>query len=115
MHSVLNTFINVTNQEGKLKLDFAIAFDIVEHVAILKIMKHMGFPEKWLPCMNLLFTSGFSPFMDMIERRLTACSSRLSVSGRLQMVNSVITPTIIYPMHVFGYETKWDVIAPSQF
>lgn len=40
----------------------------------------------------------FSPIVDRIERRLTACSSLLSLLGRLQMVNSVITPTILYPM-----------------
>jgi hypothetical protein len=39
-----------------------------------------------------------SPLMDRVERRLSACSSLLSYSGRLQMVNSVITPTCLYAM-----------------
>jgi retron-type reverse transcriptase len=42
----------------------------------------------------------YSPIMCKIEKRLTACSSLLSISGRLQMVNSVITPTVLYPMCV---------------
>lgn len=40
----------------------------------------------------------FSPLMDKIERRLTACSSMLSYTGRLQMVNYVLTSTAAYAM-----------------
>jgi hypothetical protein len=32
----------------KLKLDFAKAFDTVEHEAIIQVMRHKGFNEKWL-------------------------------------------------------------------
>jgi hypothetical protein len=31
-----------------LKLDFAKAFDTIEHEAILKVMKLMGFNDTWL-------------------------------------------------------------------
>jgi hypothetical protein len=31
-----------------LKLDFAKAFDTIEHEAIIQVMKHKGFSEKWL-------------------------------------------------------------------
>lgn len=37
-----------------------------------------------------------TPIMDRIERRLTASSSLLSYSGRLQMVSSVISPSATY-------------------
>ncbi|WVZ90116.1 hypothetical protein U9M48_036446 [Paspalum notatum var. saurae] len=43
----------------------------------------------------------FSPLNDKIERRLSACSVYLSYSGRLEMVNSVITPTVTYAMSTF--------------
>jgi len=39
-----------------------------------------------------------TPLMDRVERRLTACSAFLSFSGRLQMINSVLTPTVTYAM-----------------
>jgi hypothetical protein len=40
----------------------------------------------------------YTPLMDKIERKLSACSSLLSYSGRLQMVQSVITSTATYAM-----------------
>lgn len=43
-----------------LKLDFAKAFDTVEHLAMLAIMKQMGFPAKWLNWMDMLFSYGNS-------------------------------------------------------
>ena len=39
-----------------------------------------------------------SPLIVKIERRLNATSSMLSLSGRLQLINSVITPTVTYAM-----------------
>ena len=43
-----------------LKLDFAKAFDTIEHEPMMNIMKHMGFDEKWLIWMNSIFGSGVS-------------------------------------------------------
>jgi hypothetical protein len=40
----------------------------------------------------------YTPLMDKIKRKLSACSSLLSYSGRLQMVQSVITSTATYAM-----------------
>jgi len=39
-----------------------------------------------------------TPLMDRMERRLNACSSFLSYSGRLEMINSAITPIATYTM-----------------
>jgi hypothetical protein len=39
-----------------------------------------------------------TPMMDRVERRLSACSTWLSYSGRLEMVNSAITPITTYAM-----------------
>jgi hypothetical protein len=40
----------------------------------------------------------FTPLMDRIERRLTACSSLLSYTARLEMINYVISPTVTYSL-----------------
>jgi hypothetical protein len=39
-----------------------------------------------------------TPLMDRVERRLSTCSSLLSYSSRLEMVNSAITPITSYAM-----------------
>ena len=39
-----------------------------------------------------------TPLMDHVERKLSAFSSYLSYSGRLQMINSVLSPTVTYAM-----------------
>lgn len=39
-----------------------------------------------------------TPMMDTVERRLLGCSTWLSYSGRLQMLNSAITPITTYAL-----------------
>jgi hypothetical protein len=39
-----------------------------------------------------------TPMMDRIERRLSGCSTWLSYSGRLQMLNSALTPITTYAL-----------------
>jgi hypothetical protein len=39
-----------------------------------------------------------TPIMDRVEKSLSACSTWLSYSGRLEMVNSAITPITTYAM-----------------
>ena len=39
-----------------------------------------------------------TPLMDKVERRLSAFSTFLSYSGHLQMINSILTPTVTYAM-----------------
>jgi retron-type reverse transcriptase len=43
-----------------LKLDFAKAFDTIDHDAMLKIMEQMGFDNKWLGWIKNIFSSGKS-------------------------------------------------------
>jgi retron-type reverse transcriptase len=43
-----------------LKLEFEKAFDRIEHEAMLEIMKHLGFGDKWISWMKLIFGSGTS-------------------------------------------------------
>ena len=43
-----------------LKLDFEKAFDKVEHGSILKVLKHLGFGDKWISWFNDILRSGTS-------------------------------------------------------
>jgi hypothetical protein len=43
-----------------LKLDFAKAFDTLEHAALLKILQCKGFDERWIRMIRALLTSGSS-------------------------------------------------------
>ena len=43
-----------------LKLDFAKAFDTIDHEAMIKIMRQMGFDEKWIKWISIIFGSGKS-------------------------------------------------------
>lgn len=43
-----------------LKLDFAKAFNTIEHAAMLDIMKAMGFDHRWLGWIKRIFGSGIS-------------------------------------------------------
>jgi hypothetical protein len=44
-------------------LDFAKAFDTVEHSSMLSVMKHMGFPEKWLHWISMILSTGYSSIL----------------------------------------------------
>ena len=43
-----------------LKLDFAKAFDTVEHNTIIWMMQHLGFPDLWIKWIKLILSSGSS-------------------------------------------------------
>jgi hypothetical protein len=50
-----------SNQEILLlKLYFAKAFDTIDHSAMIKIMQHMGFDERWIKWIQAIFGSGKS-------------------------------------------------------
>ena len=42
-----------------------------------------------------------APLLDRVERKLSACSSLLSYSSRVEYINTVITPTVSYVMCTF--------------
>jgi retron-type reverse transcriptase len=57
-----------------LKLDFAKAFDTIDHSAMLKIMKQMGFSEKWLGWIQTIFSTGKSAvLLNGVPRRQFFC------------------------------------------
>jgi hypothetical protein len=43
-----------------LKLDFAKAFDTVEHTAIMKVFECMGFDDRWLMWFRMIMSTGTS-------------------------------------------------------
>jgi hypothetical protein len=53
------------SQESKketvdLKLDFAKAFDTIEHNVILTMHRQLGFPDKWISWVQIILNSGSS-------------------------------------------------------
>jgi len=57
-------FLHICHHSKKeiviLKLDFAMAFDKLEHQVILDVMKFKGFPEKWVRWVDVILKSGTS-------------------------------------------------------
>jgi hypothetical protein len=43
-----------------LKMDFAKAFDTIDHSAMLNIMAQMGFDDKWISWINIIFSTSMS-------------------------------------------------------
>jgi hypothetical protein len=46
-----------------LKLDFAKAFDTVEHAAILKVFESWGFDSRWMQWLSMIMSSGTSEIL----------------------------------------------------
>jgi hypothetical protein len=57
-------YISICHKSGKemviLKLDFEKAFDKLEHAAIIYILRHKGFGDKWIHWISLILGSGTS-------------------------------------------------------
>jgi len=43
-----------------VKLDFAKAFDTVEHSAIIEMLSHLGFPSRWINWVKMILSTGSS-------------------------------------------------------
>jgi len=71
-------FIHLCHHSKKeiiiLKLDFEKAFDRVEHQAIMEILKHKGFSEKWVSWVqNLLSTASSAVLLNGIPGKNFKC------------------------------------------
>jgi retron-type reverse transcriptase len=57
-----------------LKLDFEKAFKKIEHKVIIQVMKHKGFPDKWLGWIRGILTSGTSSILlNGVSRKVFHC------------------------------------------
>jgi hypothetical protein len=57
-----------------LKLDFAKAFDTIDHGAMIKIMRQIGFDDKWIHWIFVIFASGKSDvLLNGIHRKQFFC------------------------------------------
>jgi hypothetical protein len=60
-------YISICHKSGKemviLKLDFEKAFDRLEHAAIIDILRHKGFGDRWLHWISLILDSGTSQIL----------------------------------------------------
>lgn len=45
----------------------------------------------------------FAPLLDRVERKLSVFSTLLSYSGRVEYINTVLTPTVTYAMYTFKF------------
>ena len=77
-HGLLNISIYVTNQKKKeiiiLKLDFEKAFDKVEYSAILDMLKHLGFGDKfgnWVR--EILYSASTSVLLNGVPGKPIKC------------------------------------------
>lgn len=60
-------FLHICQQPKKeiilLKLDFEKVFDKVEHYVIIDMLKHKGFPDKWVQLIHAILSSGSSSIL----------------------------------------------------
>lgn len=48
----------------------------------------------------------FPPLLDIVERKLCACSTLLSYLGRVEYINTVLTPMVTYAMCTFKFHRR---------
>jgi fumarate reductase subunit D len=105
LKALLNSYETATglrvNFRKSQMLPIYVALDRMHHLA-----STFGYQIGSLPftCLGLPMGTtkpkidDLSPIMDRVEHRLSACSTWLSYSGRLQMINSAITPIVTYTL-----------------
>ena len=105
LKSLLNTFASSTGLKVNYKKSHILPINVspekMQHLAMT-----FGCSVGSLPFTYLALPMGttkprmedLTPLMDRVERRLSGCATWLSYSGRLQMINSAISPIVTYTM-----------------
>jgi hypothetical protein len=79
-----------------LKLDFEKAFDKVEHEAIIQMLQHKGFPQKWLKWIRDILVSGTSSILlNGVSSKVFHCKRGVRQGDPLSPLLFVLTADLL--------------------
>lgn len=79
-----------------MKLDFAKAFDTVEHSAIIKMLVVLGFPSRWIDWVQSILSSGSSSvLLNGVLGKIFSCKRGVRQGNPLSPLLSVLATEIL--------------------